>query len=196
MTDIHALRKETLRLSLCNRARNPVKGCEQWLSGYSDASFLPSTGHGGWGAWVRDDRTRVLVSGPTPQWVYGASGAELCGVFNAVKNALEHLDAEKANIMVIKTDNQTVARFFGWNGGSIPTLTSVKGKDQTEFIKMVHDTYDLCETHRVKLVVTWVKGHNGTRDIKSYLNTQVDRMAGIASRTQKGEFFKQPVTKG
>lgn len=183
---MESIAHEARRLFLCNRARNPPKGEERWLSGYADASFHPQSKNGGWGAWCRDDETRVLASGPTPSWCQISNDAEMVAVCKAVEVALTHLDRVKANIMVIKTDCQAVARWFGWNVGLRANLPR-----SPENLSLLLATYEAVEAAEVKLVVTWVKGHNGTGDTKSYLNTQVDQMARRASRSQKAEFFKQ-----
>ena len=132
----------------------------------------------------------MLASGPTPEWVGCSNDAELVGVTEAIKTALEHLDASVANIMVIKTDSQTVARWFGWKNGEPP-----KPSDGNENrLRLILAAYEAVEGHCVKLVVTWVKGHDGNATTKGYLNGRVDKMAGRASKTQKGEFFKHDAT--
>lgn len=156
-----------------NGALTPPQGQERWLTGYSDASFKDCDPHkgGGWGCWVRDSKTRILRSGPCPEWVSNSQDAELCGVFSAVHTALTGLDAGWANILVVKTDNQGVARWFGWRGtGSAP-----RGQEQMDLVRR---TLQQANAQQVRLVVTWVKGHRSDlRDTSAFLNTQVDKMA-------------------
>ena len=168
------------RLLKENAKFTPEKGMERWLTGYSDASYkqLHPMAGGGWGCWVRDSTTRILRSGPCPEWVSDSQDAELCGVFSAVHTALTRLDAEWANIMVVKLDNQGVARWFGWQGtGSFPR--------KTEQQDLVCRALQAANAKGVRLIVTWVKGHRGTRDTAAYLNTQVDEMAGVARRNRQ-----------
>jgi len=164
-----------------NASLNPGEGLERWLTGYSDASFKdrdPNKG-GGWGCWVRDSKTRCLRSGPCPEWVSNSQDAELCGVFSAVHTALTVLDAGWANILVIKTDNQGVARWFGWRGSS----TVPQGSEQVDLVRRA---LQQANSHHVRLVVTWVKGHRGDmRDTSAFLNTQVDKMAHEARLTRQ-----------
>lgn len=164
-----------------NTALTPSKGQERWLTGYSDASFKdvdPNKG-GGWGCWVRDAKTRILRSGPCPEWVGNSQDAELCGVFSAVHTALTGLDAGWANILVVKTDNQGVARWFGWRGGG----PAPQGQKQADLVRRA---LQQANGTQVRLVVTWVKGHRGDmRDTSAFLNTQVDKMAREARLTQQ-----------
>lgn len=179
--------REIIRLRAQNAAFAPAPGLERWLSGYADASYKaePPAAGGGWGCWVRDGRTRVIRSGPCPEWVSEPNDVELCGVFAAITTAVQHLDTEWANIMVIKTDNQSVCRWFGWRQGGLPR--------KAEQLDLVCRSWQRVTDERIRLVVTWVKGHRGTVDTKAYLNTQVDRLAGEARRTGRKTFNKHPI---
>ena len=68
------------QLYASNAALAPARGAERWLSGYADASYkaVPPAAGGGWGCWVRDHHTRVIRSGPCPEWVVQSNDAELC----------------------------------------------------------------------------------------------------------------------
>ena len=154
-----------------------VHGREVWLTGYSDASYSPKGNLGGWGVWVRDSSRRIHRAGPCPDWIVGSQDAELCGVWAAVHTALTHLDHETANILVVKTDCQNVAKYFGWGSGNFP-------KDPNSF-RLVCQAFAMTHERGIRLVVTWVKGHQGTGTTKGYLNEQVDQMAGVARRDGK-----------
>ena len=177
-------RADIRRLRTQNFYLTPKRGTERWLTGYSDASFKPDApeGGGGWGCWVRDSHTRILRSGPCPDWVTGATDAELCGVFATVHTALTRLDSAWANILVIKLDNQDVARWFGWQYSDSATHLPKR----PEQIDLVLRALQAATDKQIRLVVTWVKGHRGaSKDTSAYLNTQVDRMAGAARRNRQ-----------
>ena len=183
-TLIDEQKRKIAQLRARNAALAPVPGMEKWLSGYADASYKaesPAAG-GGWGCWVRDQHTRVIRSGPCPEWVSEANDVELCGVFAAINTAVRYLDAEWANIMVIKTDNQAVCRWFGWKEGALPR--------KPEQLDLVYRALTLVTDNSIRLVVTWVKGHRGTVDTKAYLNSQVDKLAGEARKARKNTFIK------
>lgn len=175
-------------LLLENALLAPAKGQERWLSGYSDASFKPEPPQagGGWGCWVRDSNTRILRSGPCPDWVRNSQDAELCGVFSAIYTALTKLDSDWANILVIKTDNQGVARLFGWGRSK---CTPRPGQQA----ELVEKALLLANEKRVRLIVAWVKGHRGHVDTSAYLNTRVDQMAGEARRTREPSLLVMPI---
>ena len=151
-----------------------------WLSGYTDGSHHPDTGKGGVGLWVRDNETRILKAIPTPPWAVNSNLVELFGVCAAIETALTELTQE-ANILVIKTDSQSTANWFGWQGNkSVPK--------QPEALEMMQHVLELATDRRVKGVVKWVKGHQGTGSVVGYLNNRVDKMArdarlkGVPSR--------------
>lgn len=176
-----------IQLRAANAAFAPARGTERWLSGYADASYKadPPEAGGGWGCWVRDDHTRVIRSGPCPEWVRQSNDVELCAVFAAINTAARHLDAESANILVVKTDNQNVCRWFGWGGGHPPT--------KPEHVDLVRRSLQLVTDWRIRLVVTWVKGHRGTVDTQAYLNTQVDKLAAVARKTRQKTFERHAI---
>lgn len=174
-----------------NNLYTPAAGQQRWLTGYSDASFKPEPPQvgGGWGCWVRDSHTRILRSGPCPEWVQNSQDAELCGVFSAIYTALTKLDSDWVNIMVVKTDNQGVARWFGW--GKV-TCTPKPGKQAD----LVQKAIEQANEKQVKLIVSWVKGHRGEQDVSAYLNTRVDQMAGEARKTRQPTLVVMPIKKG
>ena len=175
------------KLIAANKALSPIKGEERWLTGYTDASYKiePPGQGGGYGLWVRDSHTRILRSGPCPDWVACSNDAELCGVFAAIHTAMTRLHSEWANIMVIKTDSQAVARWFGWRSPrtSIPRTP--------ERLDLVVRGLEAATSRGIRLVVTWVKGHRGKRDTSAYLNTMVDKLAGEARISREHNAFEK-----
>ena len=158
-----------------------------WLSGYSDASWKESTKEGGWGLWVRDHETRILRAGPTPEWVTNITYAEFHGVEQALMTALNHLCNRWANIVVIKTDNQSVASWFGWqNGNGVPKLHEAQ-----ERMKVVYETAALWN---IRIIVKWVKGHQRNDSTACYLNNRVDSMAGKARKDRETFWWTCPIS--
>jgi ribonuclease HI len=151
----------------------------RFLTGYSDASWRHDEPHraGGWGAWIRDGNRRILMSGPCPLWVDNASDCELIGVANAAIVAMRKLD-QKANIVVVKTDSQDVCRWFGFRRGS-------RGPSKREAREIIIKVLQEGAERGVKVIVKWVKGHQGTGSTPGYLNTKVDQMARKARLSGK-----------
>lgn len=169
--------EDVRRLQLVNRQRNPDRAV--FISGYSDASLHSDTHRAGWGIWLRDSNTRILRCGPCPPWVKSSNDAELTAVFAAIWTAVSNFDTGKANILVLKTDSQHVARLYGWNGGAS------KLPKKIQVLDLLHRSYQLVEDAELKLIVQWVKGHRGAEDTPAFLNTQADRMAREAMKTQR-----------
>jgi ribonuclease HI len=153
-----------------------------FMTGYSDASFKESGEGSGssWGIWVRDHKTRILRANVCPEWVVNSCQAEACGVWAAIHTALTHLDTKTGNILVIKTDCQAVARFYGWEqSSSIP--------NDSDTSRIVVRAYRMAQDYGVKLIVKWVKGHQSGNTLSGYLNHRVDRLANKA-RTEHQQF--------
>jgi len=162
-------------------------GQERWISGYSDASWDSDKGQGGWGGWVRDSHQRIIMAAPCPSWVNNVNEAELIGVVGVIKVALKYLDSRWANILVVKTDSQSVCRWFGWKT-TTPQLPKTPAA-AAWVLRSFHHAHRL----GVRLVVTWVKGHQGTGSTSGYLNDQVDRLAKAARIDQDQVFKRMPL---
>lgn len=174
------LQAETRRLAENNRGRQVQQPI--FLSGYADASMSGDRTRAGYGAWVRDSTRRILLSGPLPSWVTDVNQAELAALFAAAYMGLTKLDYQNSNIFVLKTDSQAAARWLGWDGSSrLPRHERV--------LKLVYQIYDLAEKLDIKIVATWVQGHQGTKTTAGWLNNRVDKMAREARMT--GKRFRQ-----
>ena len=176
----HQLQKRIRELQMDNWRIQLGRGSEVFLAGYSDASFAHNglNPGAGWGLWVRDHATRILRARPCPKWVRNTTSqyAELCSVYIAIVTALDELDTELGNILVIKNDNQGVCQWFGAKGGrTYPKAIRA--------MRMVIDAFERAAASEVKLIVKWVPGHKEKQTTKGYLNDQVDGMA-VAARTK------------
>lgn len=150
-----------------------------FLAAYSDASVQKKTG-AGWAMWGRDRSHRVLSAGPAATWARGNSNlAELCGVVGAALVSLAGLDADGAHILVVKTDSLTACGWFGRRDdqGGIPRLPRDPRILETMRLALLR-----CAEAQVKLVVTWVKGHQAKTTTRGYLNDRVDAMAKEARK--------------
>jgi len=168
------LRQRIEQLRRENFGRKVTKGEEVWIAGYSDASYKNDEPFRGssWGLWVRDAHHRHLRAGPCPDWVMGAGStyAELMAVHQAVITGLPL----EGNIMVVKTDCQSVVQWFGWGreGGGYPKHP--QGQE------LVIHTLEQAAAREVRLIVKWVPGHKERKSTQGYLNDRVDRMARTA----------------
>lgn len=153
--------------------KNPPKVREAYpvfLTGYSDASWEESSKKGGWSAWVRDSFTRVIRAGPCPSYTATNVEAELGAVWAAVYTALSELDHHSADILVVKTDCQGVASWFGYRGStSMPKRLESK--------RLVFKCFQMAAERHIQLIVKWVKGHQGTGSAEGFLNDAVDKLS-------------------
>ena len=181
-----SLRNQLGKLRRTNFARQIPEGQEVWLAGYSDASYSHQGGRhsGGWGLWVRDDHHRILRMGPCPDWIQNVQHAELCGVVAALHTAMSHLNRTAANIMVVKTDNQGVAKWFGWRGRRGEQYVF---PDDDRVVDLLLQVYEQAAMHEIRMIVTWRKGHQKNDSTEGYLNHRVDRLAheGRTKRTSR-----------
>ena len=180
-----------------NARRQIPRGAAVYLSGYSDASVkardvAATRIDAGVGVWVRDDTHRVLLATPVPpRHLAGPLGAavnaaELFGVTVAVGAAVRHLCVLGANIAVIKTDNQTVAGWFGWKdpkGG--PNARARFPRNPASLEALAH-AFGCAKRADVKLVVTWRGGlGRAKKEAERYLNDRVDALAHDARLGKK-----------
>jgi len=160
-----------------------------YISAYCDASFLYQMGRRGrcgWGAWLRDGATRLLVAEEIPEvleWVKGSTQAELYAVYQTVHHALKHLDSETGTHLVVKTDCKGVVGWFAARKGC--------GARETE---IVGACLDACEAAGVKLCVKWVRGHQRKdKNVTTYLNARVDELAKRAMMEGERVFWKRAI---
>lgn len=148
-----------------------------FLSGYADASFNPADKRGGYGVWVRDHEKRVVAGGPCPEWAADSMLAEFWAVCRAVHVAMEKLDRTNANIVVIKSDCQAVVEWF--RGERPRVAPRVVEAVVPEMVKV----FTVMKWADLRLIVKWVKGHQGNRhgngetNVQGWLNNHVDQIA-------------------
>jgi ribonuclease HI len=181
---VSKLKQKIRELLRINESKHISKAI--YISAYTDASWHPTDKQGGWGMWGRDDYKRILASGPCPPWADDPNLNELCGVAASVKICVNHLASKEANILIIKTDSQSVCQWFGWKGGVVRDGAIPEKIEAKELVRRALETVD---SAGLKLVVRWVKGHRGHVDIKGYLNDRVDGMAKIARKSRKFRFW-------
>lgn len=177
---------ELIEKNKSRQVENPV-----FLTGYADGSYSNQGQHqgGAWGIWVRDHQTRILRAGPCPTYVHSSNDAEICAVWAAIYTAVTLLRRDQANIIVVKTDSQTACAAFGYGESGRPRMDS-------RIWDLVRKSLELADRHDLKVVVSWVKGHQKADNVKAYLNGRVDKMARRARETSKTEIHTMKVRHG
>lgn len=158
------------------------------LTLFTDASYCPSTGAGGWGAWMRfgpDARHIRRHSGQLKSDAQNSTGAELAAVVNGLVLVRYVLRVEAEEIAA--ADARRPSPRFG--GSTIVALRT----DSQEAVRILrgrgscHHSYAAeCAAAALEIVSEgkwdfrpeWVKGRRGTQDPRAAVNTWCDKAAG------------------
>jgi len=168
---------------------------------FSDASMCERRNVGGWAAWLRCDRHRYpyRTGGAFAVRVNDTAMAESMAVVNALASAIREGFIEAEDVVLIQTDNNSV---MGVLEGTVVRRMSKavrerKGLTRNQAKRVVRDrnaeigmvsAMFLSYVARHSLTVRWrhVKGHRGTVDRRSAVNTYCDEQARIHMRAARG----------
>lgn len=144
---------------------------------YCDASFCPKTYSGGWAAWLRSERGRIIRSGPTPDYCRHAYEAEIAAIYAGLY--LVTRSWPEAEAVLVRSDCTAALHLMqrrreASHRGARRLATKIEG---------------LRIAHGIKLVPRWVKGHRGGEQTDAYLNRRVDEMARTVMRYQRRSKF-------
>jgi ribonuclease HI len=138
-----------------------------WVTAYSDASF--KHGKGSWGIWLRSEQGRLVKAGTCPEWVDTNTTAEMCAGYVAL--FLAHRTWPKMTHLCLNSDCQATVGYLATKCTQEPSRESMR-----RIQKLVRD---FCAGHgRIYIRTKHVKGHMRGDDVRTYLNHQVDRIAG------------------
>lgn len=132
-----------------------------WVTAYVDASF--KDGKGGWAIWLRSELGRLTKSGPCPVRVQDNTAAELYAALVAIVRTREIWPGTTG--ICLNSDCQTVVNCLEGPVLSNPQHAAIQAAIQAG-------------SKGLWLRGKWVKGHSKKDGVRSYLNTQVDLMAG------------------
>lgn len=168
------------------------------LTLFADASFCPRTGAAGWGSWaIKDGWPRgKCLGGPLRRKMTSSTTAELCGLASALWLHNKANELDDVDLFMLQCDNVTA---LGYILGKLPKVgvRRLKGVRQAQ-ITHSYTTNKLCleALDAISSIVgdrqinlRHVKGHNGTGDGRSWVNTQCDEEARrhmLARRVELG----------
>lgn len=153
------------------------------LTLFADASFCPRTGAAGWGSWaIKDGWQRgKFLGGPLRRPMKSSTTAELCGLASALWMHDRAKELDDVNIFMLQCDNITA---LGYILAKLPrtSVRQLKGARQANIIPSHTDVkLHLEALDAIREIVgdrqinlRHVKGHNGTNDGRSWVNTQCD----------------------
>ena len=146
-----------------------------WVTLYSDASFRTK---GGWGIWLRSEKGRIVKSGECPDSVSDSAAAEMFAALMGIEVCLQNWDETKG-IQVNADCLMVVNGLYPW---SKPI--------QRKSIRVIQDKIKaLLKEKNVRVRCKHVKGHSGTGNTRSWLNDQVDKLAGQHSKDSRNQQF-------
>jgi ribonuclease HI len=136
-----------------------------WVTLYCDASFSGQDG-GAWGVWLKSEKGRIQRRGRCPKWVRDALEAEFYAAEVGIRLAVEEWQAQGVQV----------------NSDCMAVVTGLGSGYRWSSRKSIRQVQDRIFKLGARIRTKHVKAHTGGQDTRSYLNRQVDRLAGLARR--------------
>lgn len=166
---------------------------------FSDASMCHAQRVGGWAAWIKTNGRSMRFGDPFSVRIHDITLAEAMAVVNAVHCGLRHGMISPGDEVLIQTDNDSVMGVLQGTTQRRATLATKNRRglswralkddvrERNSEIKTIAAKFtSLCTAHG--LTVRWrhVKGHRGTQDPRSAVNSICDQMARKHMRSARG----------
>jgi ribonuclease HI len=135
-----------------------------WVTLYTDASFRT---RGGWGIWLRSEKGRIVRSGECPDTVDDSAAAEMFAALIGIEICLKSWPETKG--IQVNSDCLMVVN------GLYPWSQPIRRKS----IRVIQEKIrEILKAKELRVMGKHVKGHSGTGNTRSWLNNQVDKLAG------------------
>jgi ribonuclease HI len=160
------------------------------ISLFSDASMCHQKQVGGWAAWLKSIRGAMRLGGPFSVKVADTTIAEAMAVVNALSRGLRDGIILPGDIVLVQTDNNAV---MGVLLGTSPRRVTkeIRRRRKMSWSELHRDAaernLEICEiaaafsrlTTSRSVAIRWrhVKGHMGTVDPRSAVNSYCDKVA-------------------
>lgn len=135
-----------------------------WVTVYTDASFRDI---GGWAVWIRSEKGRIVRSGQCPRTVRDSADAEMYAAMKAVEICLENWGGV-SGIQINSDCMMVVNALYPWS----------KPIRRDSILKIQDQIRQTLKAKGIRIRCKHVKGHSGKGNTRSWLNTQVDSLAG------------------
>lgn len=145
---------------------------------FADASFCHDTKAAGWGCWIKNDIRSVTYSGVFHVSLASSAEAELCALVNATHKAVVQGHAPAGSFLVLESD---CTRALDIIRGRLAHRGSLVEKAARRKL------FELLENNRLRFKVKHVRGHQGGRNARSWVNETCDRLARTAMRSARGK---------
>jgi ribonuclease HI len=160
------------------------------VSLFSDASICNLNKVGGWAAWLKSDRGSIRTGSHFRTTVNDTSIAEAMAVVNGLVAGTNVKLIQPGDTVLVQTDNNAVMSVLEGTAKRKATK-SVRARRKLSWRQLKRDVkYHNAEirliasafasvTERYQLTIKWrhVKGHRGTIDKRSAVNTYCDKIA-------------------
>lgn len=154
-----------------------------WLTLFADASFCPRTLAAGWGAWVkRDGLTTGEVFGDPLKYMETSQMAELAAIYEALRVCQERDWLKGIRIIMVQSDCEwALQRILALCARARQSpkghrFNRVYVNAAGPHAKICWDIAGIVGADR-QLLLRHVKGHNGGKEGRSWVNEQCDRIA-------------------
>jgi ribonuclease HI len=168
---------------------------------FSDASLCHQSRVGGWAAWLKSDRGAMRLGAPFAVKVSDTSLAEAMAVVNALSCGIRDGLILEQDVVLVQTDNNAVMTILDGTARRRATPTAKRRRklswselrndvrERNGEIEAIAAVYARLVASRA-LVIRWrhVKGHRGTIDARSAVNTYCDKVAKDHMRTARKRF--------
>lgn len=146
---------------------------------FADASFCHETKAAGWGCWIKNDVRSATYEGVFQVTLDQAREAELCALVNAVHKAVVMTHAPPGSLLVLQTDCMS----------AIHLLT---GRRKEASISLVEKAAwrkfrELVEANDLDWRLKHVRGHQGGKNARSWVNEKCDSLAKAAMRRARAK---------
>lgn len=133
-----------------------------WVTAYTDAGF--KKGKGTWAIWLRSELGRVVECGKCPDFVDTSTSAELWAAWTAVLRARETWSSTRG--VLVNSDCLTVVEALR------PDACKEYNRDSFSSVRRL--VFEFLELHEMRIRTKHVRGHGNGKNVRSYLNNQVD----------------------
>lgn len=147
---------------------------------FTDAGLCPETGIGTWAAWCKSERGKSRAGGILRDSQAFSTMAEAAAAVNGIYNAVASGIAKPGDALLVQTDNNDVSNFL-----TFPIRPHLK---EIETRVLMQECYSsLLRKYDLSVRFRHVKGHKGTRDKRSAVNTWCDQVCTFFLRMARHE---------
>lgn len=135
-----------------------------WVTLYTDASYSHHDHAAGWGIWARSEFGRIVKNGKAPDWIRDGNAAEIYAVVAGLEQIVETWPGVSG--VLVNSDSEAVLRAIA--GGTI------RHGHLQQCAKMMRE---ISKKHGIRLRAKYVRAHGRGKDVRTWLNNAVDRLA-------------------